>query len=324
MSGPSPSRAGFRAALCHPSVGFTEVSWRWSFGAAFWLLLLFSLVAYLQTLPVTSAQMFLIGSGQAFLALRTLQQILQGSAPRLARALFVLSLGSIAGWIAWAALGRAATMRSLVGRDRTEGKVRLSSLMGLNVLRALTLFLACWISVAVCLILSNANPSNPALPSAILLSTVSVAAIWMGWSILNWMFSLAAIYAAEGCKTFAAVEQAAALCWKRPGSVLVIGLWFGLARIGAACLAALLCLLLLGVIPFGSAAFLAAIGAASLGYFFLADFLYIGRLAAYLSLADLDSKGSLALPAPQLPTSPLQTSSVDAGELILSDVPQPF
>ena len=84
----------------------------------------------------------------------------------------------------------------------------------------------------------------------------------------------------------------------------------------------------------GSAAILAAIIASSLAYFFLADFLYIGRLAAYLSLADWPLEALVLQASMPLDSGPLgsdrlsQPAAVDRDELILSDVsvgdtPQP-
>ena len=70
------------------------------------------------------------------------------------------------------------------------------------------------------------------------------------------------------------------------GGVFLVGLWFALLRIAAIYVASMFCILFVALVPLGSAAILAAIIASSLAYFFLADFLYIGRLTAYLSLAD--------------------------------------
>ena len=94
MSRYSPTRDGFRAMFQRPSVGVAEVLWRWSFGAALCLLLVLCFAQYLQSLPVSKAQLFLIGSGQAVLALKALQQILAGSSIRLIRASFVLAVGA--------------------------------------------------------------------------------------------------------------------------------------------------------------------------------------------------------------------------------------
>src|SRR6185437_487147 len=133
----------------------------------------------------------------------------------------------------------------------------------------------------------------------------------------------------ENCGTFPAVGKVAGLCADRPGNVFVVGFWFGLARIAAIYIAGMFCILFIGVAPLGLAGMLAGIIASSLAYFLLADFLYIGRLAAYLSIADWPLE-PLILPA----SMPLDSersgppAAVDRDELILSDVsvgdtPQP-
>src|ERR1700749_2005140 len=90
MTRPSPTRDGFRAMFAQPYVGIIEILWRWTFGAIFWLLAIFCFAEYLRSLPVSKEQLFLIGSGQSLLALKALQQIFQGSAPRLVKAFLLL------------------------------------------------------------------------------------------------------------------------------------------------------------------------------------------------------------------------------------------
>ncbi len=61
-------------------------------------------------------------------------------------------------------------------------------------------------------------------------------------------------------------------------------------------------------------------------YFAVADFLYVGRLAAYMAMLEMpESQVSAQTAPPALPLDPnLQPSpAVDATELILSDVPAP-
>lgn len=331
MSRYSPTRDGFRAMFQRPSVGVAEVLWRWSFGAALCLLLVLCFAQYLQSLPVSKAQLFLIGSGQAVLALKALQQILAGSSIRLIRASFVLAVGAAIGWVILASIGRAVTLRGLlVDREPSVGKITFRHMAGLSVLRALAFIGACVLSVGVFAMLANSQQADSSAGAAIFLCLGLVAIIWLGWSALNWFFSVAAIFAGkENCGTFPAVGKVAGLCADRPGNVFVVGFWFGLARIAAIYIAGMFCILFIGVAPLGLAGMLAGIIASSLAYFLLADFLYIGRLAAYLSIADWPLE-PLILPA----SMPLDSersgppAAVDRDELILSDVsvgdtPQP-
>jgi len=120
-------------------------------------------------------------------------------------------------------------------------------------------------------------------------------------------------------------------CRTRLGSVLVVGTWFGLAHLGAFTIAtfpALFSMGLLGVLP-AAVAFVGALFVTLL-YFAVADFLYIGRLAAYVAILELPAApvAELVQPNPsgsdqQSALSTPSSSSIDQDELILSDVPSP-
>src|SRR6185437_4645798 len=265
-------------------------------------------------------------SGQTLLALKTLQQILAGSSLRLIRALLVLVIGSAAGWVILASVGRAVTLRGLlVDREPPVGKITVHSMLGLNALRAGGFIDASALSLAAIAVVANSQQDDSSAGAAIFLCLGLVVIIWLGWSAWNWYFSIAAIFVArDGCGTFPAIGKVAGLCADQPGKLFVVGLWFAFARIAAIYVAVMLCVLFIGVAPLGSAAVLAAVIASSLASFLLADFLYIGRLAAYLSVADW--------PLEPLPVaSPVdlgtldsgvsgQTAAVDRDELILSDL----
>src|SRR6476469_959897 len=153
MHSHSPTLAGFQAMFRRPSLGLAEIACRWSVGLATALLLFFSFVEYLDTLPVTAADLFLLRSRQPVLISRAIVHIFSGSAPRLVAASMLLIFTMVLAWIGTAALGREATLRalgdyfleinvadkvqptrpSLVGR---EGTGRLRSLIGLNFFRA--------------------------------------------------------------------------------------------------------------------------------------------------------------------------------------------
>jgi hypothetical protein len=332
----SPTRDGFRAMFQRPSVGIAEVLWRWSFGACFCLLLLLCFAQYLRSLPVSKAQMFLIGSGQVMLAVKALQQILAGSSIRLIRAFFVLAVSAATGWVILASIGRAVTLRGLLSeRNLSLEDTSLHSMLGLTILRATAFIGVCVLSLGVFVVLANSQLSDSSAGAAVVLCLALLAIVWIVWSVGNWFFSVAAIFVAkDGCRTFPAIGRVASLCANRAGAVFVVGFWFGLARVAAIYIASMFCILFVGITPFGSSLMLAAIIASSLAYVLLADFLYIGRLAAYLSMADWPL-GSLAAQA----AGPLdlgtvdssgtsQAAAVDRDELILSDfsvgnTPQP-
>src|SRR5271156_310234 len=108
----SPTLEGFRAILRRPSLGFAEIAWRWSFGAAAGLLITLSGFEYLDTLPVTRGDLVLLRTRQPVLISQAVGHIVHGSGFRLVEAFVVLAL--TVGWILVAALARAATIKALL------------------------------------------------------------------------------------------------------------------------------------------------------------------------------------------------------------------
>ena len=89
-------------------MGLAEITWRWSLGFAGLSLSILTLVAYFDTLPVTSADMFLLQTHQPTLVLRALEHILRGSTPRLVEAGLVLGLAFAVAWVVAASVGRGS------------------------------------------------------------------------------------------------------------------------------------------------------------------------------------------------------------------------
>jgi hypothetical protein len=111
---------------------------------------------------------------------------------------------------------------------------------------------------------------------------------------------------------------------QRPGALVAPGSWFGLTHFGAflfACGAGFTVLGLAGFIGGGATLFLEFL--ILLAYCTVADFLHIGRLAAYVAVIH-GNDGTVSLNAGErLPGTGGESASVDASELILSDVPLP-
>src|ERR1700693_6182350 len=148
MSSRSPTLEGFRVMFRRPAVVLAEISWRWSLGFASALLLFFSFVEFLDTLPVTDADLLLLRSRQPFLISHAVLHIFRGSAPRLVAALLVLVFAMALAWIGTASFRRAATLNALIayfGTDNIElpgqpvssqeAEWQLRSLVDLNVFR---------------------------------------------------------------------------------------------------------------------------------------------------------------------------------------------
>jgi hypothetical protein len=307
----SPTLEGFQTMFRLPSLGLAEIAWRWSFGLAVGTLLAFSLREYLATLPVTAAEMFLLRTRQPALILQALSRILEGSAPRALAALVVLLLGLTVAWTLLASLGRAAILKSIFEyfqeRSGESETTRSGSLVYLNFLRAIVTLAAVAASFGA-LFLSAAASSNtdPSPGRVLLIFYMLILFIGLAWVVLNWFLSLAAIFiVGRGQDTFGALRAALDLCWTHPLSVTAAAIWFGLAHALAfvvASSAAAVPLAFAEVLPAGVV--LGGLMLVTLLYFAVVDFLYIGRLAAYVFM--------LEVPAIQL---------VPADDDILSDIP---
>ncbi|MGA8763072.1 MAG: hypothetical protein WB562_09430, partial [Candidatus Sulfotelmatobacter sp.] len=120
MSGISPTLAGFRAAFRRPSLTFAEMAWRWSVGAASAGLMAFAFFEYLDSLPLTGTEAFLLRSKQPLLIARVIAHILRGSLQQAAFAVLIGILGLTVLWIVAASLGRVATVHSLLEYFRKD------------------------------------------------------------------------------------------------------------------------------------------------------------------------------------------------------------
>jgi hypothetical protein len=162
----------------------------------------------------------------------------------------------------------------------------------------------------------TSTKANPSPGSAMLIFVTLSLFIWICWAMLNWLLSLAALFViAEDQSTSGAIVAAVDLLRQRTGPVLAASVWFGLAHGVAYTIASSAIgfpLAFTGVLP-GSMV-LGGVILAALLYFAVVDYLYVGRLAAYLFIAE-------APDSPAVLHSTDGPSAVDPTELILSDLP---
>jgi hypothetical protein len=340
----SPTLEGFRAAFRRPSLTFAEIAWRWTIGALAWSVLFFWVIEYLNTLPVSDVDATLLSTRQPVLVGRALAHIFRGSLNRatLAALLAAIALSSL--WIILASIGRAATVRALLDYFRKDiaagvspqtseasGSRVLRSLIGLNFLRA-ALALAATLAVLgaailMSLVSSRANP-HPGL--AFILFLLLAGVICIVWPTLNWLLSLATIFAVrDGDDALSSLSAAVSVSQERAGPVAAVSTWTGLAHltafVGASTLASFP-LAFLQIAPIRLV--IAAIILVALGYFAVADWLYMARLAGYVFIAEMPDALVSSAPSPVPPAAgqqfappvPAQTT-IDRNEPILSDLP---
>lgn len=330
MSVPSPTLEGFRAAFRRPSLTFTEIAWRWTVGAAAWALFLFSLLEYLDSLPVTNGDVALLRTRQPLLVGRAFSHILSGSLNRVVlAALFgVVALSLLR--IFAASVGRAATVRALLDyfrRDVSEcstagndSRLRpLRSLIGLNFLRvALTLAAVLAFAGAAVLAGFASSDAHPRPGLVFILFLPLAGLICIAWPMLNWLLSLACIFAVrDGHDVLDALSDAVTFFRERLGPVLAVSLWTGLAHITALSIAGMAISMPLAFFQIAPARLIMGfVILLALVYFAVADWLYMARLAGYVCIAETPD----APTSDRLPSPPPQ-ASIDRDEPILSDLP---
>ncbi len=355
----SPTAEGFRAAFRQPSLTLAEITWRWVAGATAALLFFFGLFEYLDSLPLTSGELLFLRTRQPLLVSRALEHILRGSMGRaVAAAMIAVVLVGLV-WMIAASLGRVVTVRSLVehfrsrlgsekdraagsdasheaeGADEAQaenypGKAAMPALIRLNLLRAIVAIAAVIGFVGAAILAGFASPVSDPQPGLAFLVFLPLAAlVGLAWYGLNWMLSLALLFAVrDGEPALNAIVAAVALCRERTGAVLAVSVWTGLAHLVVFFAATSVVGMALGfgqVLPWRIVVL--GVSFVTLVYFALVDWLYTARLAGYVCIAEAPEE--LLKPAP-LPVygppmtaaqAPPLATTIDRDEVILSDVP---
>ena len=348
----SPTTEGFRTMFRRPALSLGEIAWRWSFGAAACVLLGLTFLTYLDTLPVDRTDMVLLRTGQPVLIGQAFAHILHGSALRVALACIVLFSALALLWILLASLGRGATLVPLLDHIRHRAKDfaatlnitdsfgiseassvawRIRSLAGLNFLRATLALAAIAGALGSFLLAGLVSPKdNPHPATAFFLSSTMLLVLYLLWSTISWFLSVAAIFVVrQGENTFAALASAIDFCRDRPGPVVAVGTWFGLAHLVIFLAASSVVAFPFAFIPVVPMALvLSAVLFMTLAYFAIVDTLHIGRLAGYIAILEappIPPTPILPPPAPSTPYSGVsldpQNAMVDQNETILSDIP---
>ena len=333
----SPTLEGFRAAFRRPALIFAEISWRWTVGAVAGTLFVFSFIEYLNTLPVSRGDKALLGTRQPLLIGKAISHIFHGS---LNRAVFAVLLGAAALvvlWIIAASIGRMATVRALLEYFERDVASNVSTeavstrpigpLFALNFLRAAVALGAVLALVGAAILAGLASPDkNPRPGVAFILFLPCAALICMAWPALNWLLSLASIFAVRDSEdALGALSAAVTLCRECMGAVSAVGAWTGMAHLTAFSImgtAVSLPMAFIQVAP--GRLVLAVIILIALAYFAIVDWLYMARLAGYVYIAQMPDvpPESAILPAPPFSGQTiLPQTAIDRDEPILSDLP---
>lgn len=311
----SPTSAGWRTIWRDPAIALAEISWRWMFGLISALVVVFSFLVYLSTIPVPGPLLWMMDTRRAALAGGTLAQMLHGSG-RAATKLVLAGLPPLAAlWIVLASLGRTATIRAMVSPAAERGSWR--RMLGISFLRFVTWFAGNVALYGALILAAMASVgSRKSVGAAVLIFFSLGIVIFSTWSLLNWLLTLASIYVVRGEDTFGAIGRAVDLACRRFGALLATTSVWGILRsvvFLAAAVGALATVALVRTIPPGYVVI--AILLITLGYLAVADCFYVARLASYVTIVEAD----LELP-PAVPASPEPPCAPDIPPL-LPDVP---
>jgi len=343
MSRISPTLEGFRAAWRQPSLALAEIAWRWTVGATTCALLLFGFFEYMRTLPVTNGDLLFLRTKQPVLIAQAISHILRGNFDRAALAGMLAAVAVCFAWIVAASIGRDLTLRALLeyfasrrdgaenfasvddgahSQDRAARTRPLRALFGLNFFRVAAV-LAAVLALQGAAILARfaSSPEHPR-PGMVFLIFLPLAGliILAAWS-LNWLFSLAAIFAVRNREdALGSLSSAVGLCLDRFGAVVAVSSWSSAAHLVLFSGMMTVVSFPLGLAPLIKARLLiAGVTLVILAYFAIADWLYVARLAGYVRIAEMPEEIFAPSSIPS-PPSTLRTS-IDRDEPILSDVP---
>lgn len=200
-------------------------------------------------------------------------------------------------------------------------------LITLNFLR-IAVALASILAFAGAAILAGfASPAaNPRPGMAFLLFLPFAALICTAWPALNWLLSIASIFAIrDGDDTLDAVSSAVAFSRERTGPVFAVSTWNGFAHLVAISIAGTAVSLPLAFIQIVPARLIiAAIALLTLAYFAIVDWLYIARLAGYVCIVEMPdalATSASSVTAPPATHGALPQAAIDRDEPILSDLP---
>jgi len=289
MASESPISEGFRRAFREPAITLAEIAWRWTFGLAVLALAIGSLLAYLDTVTVSNAEILALRGHSSWLIADAIGRVLHDGSGLVRAAAIVLAAIFVL-WMAAATIGRAATLRASVTLASAVGYLGAAVLAG----RA-------------------ASGDADVRPGVFLLVFVALgAAVTIVRSRVNWFLCLGAIPAArDGRDTLTAIGEAMGLFRRNPGKFAGAGAVFGTTHgvLFAFCIVGcLLALSLAGKVPLAATAFLLTVN--TLAYFAVVDFLYIARLAAYVAIDEGDRTPPVAVasePPPALEPPPMPT-----------------
>ena len=299
MSRSHAVRAGFSAIFRDPLVYLTELAWRWTYGIAAILLVVYGLLLFLKSLPVSDRDLFELSGIIPGLYVDALAHIFKGSGPKMVRLGLMLSFGLGSLWFLAASLGRTATLTALL-----QKQARLRPILRLHFLR-LFVGTSAWIAyigaLAVAASVARFENGQGYHPGKFYLVFLLLSIIISSaWSSASWYLSLGPIFSVRNSTgALDSLYDAAALVRRQARQFTWVGIFFGILR---------------AIIWFAAFfTFMTAMGTAAdappgvaiavlilfvAAYSAVSDFIYLARMGSYLRILQFDEEERLRPPAP--------------------------
>jgi hypothetical protein len=288
MSRSRAVRSGISTAFRRPAVFAAELAWRWAFGAAALLLITYSVLLFLASVPVSDRDLIALSGVIPGMVPSALAHIFNGSGPKIVRLLAALIAGLGLLWWLASAFGRAVVLQELVPHPKQSARAAIRILLQLNLLRAvlsILAFIACAGAFAMASRMANAGQAIDQERSAGFYLVFLPLAFIVGWiwSTFNWHLTLAPVVALRtGSGIADSIFKTAALVLRQGRQYFWVGLAFGVLRFFVAGVFLFFALSTFAVFAqFATGLAVAGLAVVGLCYFAFADFLTVARLAAY-------------------------------------------
>ncbi|HEX6501759.1 MAG TPA: hypothetical protein VF011_00835 [Terriglobales bacterium] len=335
----SPTLEGLGRVYRQPSLALAEVTWRWSFAVAAWLLFVFAVLEFLDSLPVTTGDLFLLHTRIPSLVLITVRHLLMAGTRRGIAVFIIVVCAAVLLWMLAASAGRTAILRVLLNRSQMPPALDTSDradadsapkllhlccpLLGVHFLRAglLLATLLAWAAAAIWAGVGSSGRSSQPLAFLLFLGLIFIIAVL--WSLLDRLLSIAPIFAIrEGRDTFGSIGAAMEFVHSHRRRVAGVSTVFALLHVViffAASSLASVPLTLASILPLWIVA--ASLLLLTLVYFVVVDALYVARLASYIRIIDMPDESDRSSIIKWQPPAPAVGSGAAGEDDILSDIP---
>ncbi len=309
----SPFQEGFAALRDEPLLFLAELTWRWCFGLAAWLLALGAAAVFLDSLKVSALDRFLLATMKPELEWSALNHILHGALFRYVWTKFIVVTALTLLWCFAATAGRAASLRNLIARSGGEDHAeeagwQFRPMFQLHVLRAIWTWAAIG-CLASSIFLGTAMLQQQRAARAAFFYVFGIGLSLIFCIVLNWFFGLAPLFCIrEEASARDSVSLTLDFCARQGGRLFGLSLGFLALRLvwaGSMLLLILSPTNLSNHLALGWILLLMAF--LFLIYLAGADALNLARFGAYVSLAEIDAQ-----PEKEAPTPPLVTPSMDS------------